>query len=257
MNKTINWDTYELAFRCNICDTENKYGKIGYARCRNALRCKSCDSSVRERAIVAAYKESESSVDELNKFIHESSPRTNSLQGLTRYFKKYSKYTPSNLLKGGKKQTLEHSTIEVMNVDLQKMPFADNSVDLHLHSDVMEHVDSPGEAMTEMFRTLKPGGKAIFCCPILPIKQTKKVAYYDQSGDIRSALPYRPWKIEYHGNPIDDNGSPVTHIFGADALRVLSFFEPAFEIKQTKHYSTSKGIVGNMTDVFVCVKPEE
>jgi len=43
--------------------------------------------------------------------------------------------------------------------DVQRAPFADESADIVLLSDVLEHVERPAEAVAEAARILRPGGK--------------------------------------------------------------------------------------------------
>lgn len=54
---------------------------------------------------------------------------------------------------------------DIQRVDIQSMPFADDSFDLLLANHVLEHVDAPDLALTEIHRVLKPGGHAILQTP--------------------------------------------------------------------------------------------
>jgi SAM-dependent methyltransferase len=47
----------------------------------------------------------------------------------------------------------------------ETLPFADNFFDLIVSAWVLEHLDHPEQAFQEIYRTLKPGGKAIFLTP--------------------------------------------------------------------------------------------
>jgi ubiquinone/menaquinone biosynthesis C-methylase UbiE len=49
--------------------------------------------------------------------------------------------------------------------DLYKLPFPDNSVDLAILRYVLEHLESPGEALREITRVLRPGGKVLLVTP--------------------------------------------------------------------------------------------
>lgn len=57
------------------------------------------------------------------------------------------------------------TTRDIQRVDIQCMPFADDSVDLLLANHVLEHVDAPDLALAEIHRVLKPGGHAILQTP--------------------------------------------------------------------------------------------
>jgi len=49
--------------------------------------------------------------------------------------------------------------------DVQRLPFADASFDAVLSSHVMEHLPRPDEALTEVARVLKPGGRFLLLTP--------------------------------------------------------------------------------------------
>jgi 2-polyprenyl-3-methyl-5-hydroxy-6-metoxy-1,4-benzoquinol methylase/uncharacterized protein YbaR (Trm112 family) len=49
--------------------------------------------------------------------------------------------------------------------DAFNLPFADNSIDYIIASEIIEHVANPGLFVTELFRCIKPGGKLIVTTP--------------------------------------------------------------------------------------------
>jgi SAM-dependent methyltransferase len=53
--------------------------------------------------------------------------------------------------------------------DVCGMPFADESFDLLLATDIIEHVDDDLKALREIARVLRPGGKALIVVPAFPI----------------------------------------------------------------------------------------
>jgi len=57
------------------------------------------------------------------------------------------------------------TTSDIQRVDIQCMPFANDSFDLLLANHVLEHVDAPDLALAEIHRVLKPGGHAILQTP--------------------------------------------------------------------------------------------
>lgn len=82
--------------------------------------------------------------------------------------------------------------------DLQALTFEDESFDLILSFDVLEHVPEYKIAIHEMARTLKPGGRLVLTAPILaetPVNQVRAVI--KDGGEIEHLLP-----PEYHGNPL-------------------------------------------------------
>ncbi len=49
--------------------------------------------------------------------------------------------------------------------DLHQLPFPDNTFDVILNTQVLEHVNNPGHVVQEMYRVLKPGGKLCLTLP--------------------------------------------------------------------------------------------
>lgn len=63
--------------------------------------------------------------------------------------------------------------------DIHALPFPDNSVDAIICIAVLEHVEEPGKAVSEVYRVLKPGGKAFFYAPFLFYYHPLKNYYQD------------------------------------------------------------------------------
>ncbi|RTL25570.1 MAG: SAM-dependent methyltransferase [Burkholderiales bacterium] len=53
-------------------------------------------------------------------------------------------------------------------IDLEALPFADNSLDLIICNHILEHVHHPDKALSEIHRALKPGGIVIAQTPYAP-----------------------------------------------------------------------------------------
>jgi len=71
-------------------------------------------------------------------------------------------------------------------VDMTNLRYCDNSFDLVIHSDTLEHVPNPIRGLSECRRVLKPGGICAFTVPIVVGRLTRS----------RAGLP-----PSYHGNP--------------------------------------------------------
>lgn len=53
-----------------------------------------------------------------------------------------------------------------VKLDVQNIPFPDNSFDVAICNHVLEHVDDDRKAMSELLRVMKPGGFGIFQVPL-------------------------------------------------------------------------------------------
>ena len=92
-------------------------------------------------------------------------------------------------------------------VDMQSMPFADDTFDIVIHSDTLEHVPDPVKALVECHRVLKPGGTLCFTIPIIVGRMTRS----------RTGMP-----PSYHGDVSQDGDDWRVHTeFGADAWLYL------------------------------------
>lgn len=57
---------------------------------------------------------------------------------------------------------------KVQIADGQRLPFADNSFDIAIASDVLEHIEDDGQTLEEWRRILRPGGKLLVFVPAHP-----------------------------------------------------------------------------------------
>jgi SAM-dependent methyltransferase len=100
--------------------------------------------------------------------------------------------------------------------DLTALSFANNTFDLVITSDVMEHVIEPWAAFREIARVLKPGGVHIFSIPTdWPFPASSIARAKLRQGDLEHLLPPR-----YHRGG-DDSQSLVVTDFGADVIDEL------------------------------------
>lgn len=99
------------------------------------------------------------------------------------------------------------------NEDLESQTFSDDEFDLVFHLDVLEHLFNRFKALTETFRTLKPGGFCILTAPTYSDRvKSEQVAFVEADGNIRFI-----WSPEYHGSPQDpEAGVLVAWRYGYD-----------------------------------------
>jgi SAM-dependent methyltransferase len=138
---------------------------------------------------------------------------------------------------------------DVRHEDLQALSFADESLDLVLSSDVLEHMPDPYQAHAEIFRALRPGGAHIFTVPFSN-QRPDDVRARLEDGEIR----YFGEKL-YHGDPVrPDEGILVWTIFGSDMLDRLEAigFQPLMWRFSAPHWGVVEGAV-----VFEARKPPD
>ncbi|MGA2654648.1 MAG: class I SAM-dependent methyltransferase [Gammaproteobacteria bacterium] len=91
--------------------------------------------------------------------------------------------------------------------DLMALPFEDQSIEMVVHSDTLEHVPDPRRALAEIKRVLVPGGVTIFTVPIIIGRLTR----------FREGLP-----LSFHGSPETQSlDFQVVTEFGADTWCML------------------------------------
>ena len=87
-------------------------------------------------------------------------------------------------------------------VDIHQLPYPDDTFDLVVHSDTLEHVHGPIHALAECRRVLRPGGGLCFTVPVVVGRLSRS----------REGLPQ-----SYHGNSSTEFDDWAVHTeFGAD-----------------------------------------
>jgi SAM-dependent methyltransferase len=243
----MNTDTkafYEFSGVCPICEAETTFSSINQDF-RSNLICPSCTniSIPRERSLTLALKRLVP--DWRDKKIHESSPvpRGFTLQ-LRRECKGYvaTQYFPDapngEIIRGFRNENLECQT------------FPDESFDIVMSLDVLEHVNEPQQALKEIARTLVSGGYCIFTAPtyVGKMKSERRACIHaDGTEEILVGA------AEYHGNPVNAKGALVTFHYGYD-LPELIFQWSGMSVEVHRFYDPFHGIIGPMTEVYVCRK---
>lgn len=97
--------------------------------------------------------------------------------------------------------------------DITCLSYANDSFDLVIHSEVLEHVAEVNKALSECVRVLKPNGVCVFSIPVMMDRKTKKRAEYDKKlGKVKYLMP-----ACYHGSGERDN--LVYWEFGGDFVK--------------------------------------
>ena len=90
-------------------------------------------------------------------------------QRFAKELKNYEKwFEGKNYLAGGYNPKMNFGDYNCdLHTDIEQIPFEDGSLDAILCIEVLEHVSNPFNAIKEIYRTLKPGGKVFFTTPFL------------------------------------------------------------------------------------------
>jgi SAM-dependent methyltransferase len=140
----------------------------------------------------------------------------------------------------------------VMHQDLTALSFPDESIDMVLSSDVLEHVPDPYRAHEEVRRVLRPGGSHVFTVPFHQhLHLDDRRAQVDEHGGVihlKEAI--------YHGDPVRPaEGVLVYTIFSLEMLvrlRRLGFVTNLYRLHSARH-----GILGHNAVVFEAIKTDE
>jgi SAM-dependent methyltransferase len=211
---------------------------------RDDYVCENCLSIPRERAIMYCIEKFFPNWKNLK--IHETSPSnrgtsTRLMMEATQYISsQYFKRVPSGSTHNG-----------VLCEDLEDLSFADESIDLHVSQDVMEHIYNPSKAFKELARTLKPGGAHIFTVPLVNKNIPSTVcASLRSDGSVEHLLS----EPEYHGNPISEEGSLVTMHWGFD-ITTFIFQSCGLFTEMVYIDSLEYGIRAEYIEVLITRKP--
>lgn len=90
--------------------------------------------------------------------------------------------------------------------DMMNIPYGDNTFDLVIHSDTLEHVPCPVRGLSECRRILKPGRWCAFTVPVIVDRLTVS----------RAGLP-----PSYHGSPANPVDCLVHTEYGADVWKQI------------------------------------
>ena len=96
-------------------------------------------------------------------------------------------------------------------VDMQAMPYPSDTFDLVVHSDTLEHVPDPIEALKECRRVLKPGGACCFTVPIIVGRLSRRRDGMPASFHGESATDADDWRVqtEWRGCLVSGTGGRI------------------------------------------------
>jgi len=208
-------DNYTFQGRCPCCGGDSFFERpilwprlieewglspeeVTYIDRQQGFECRRCKNKLRGMALAAAFcaeKNTSKSLADYSKgwlTRHQKILEVNHADALTPYLEEFT----------------GHTQVLYPQVRLEELPFDAESFDFVIHSDTLEHVESPVEALTECLRVLKPGGACLFTVPVIVGRLSRS----------REGLP-----PSYHGDVTTTREDYiVTSEFGADTWTYLA-----------------------------------
>ena len=226
---------------CPVCRRSTLFLRKG-EWLRDFYFCLWCESIPRQRALLEVLDEQY--LDWPSFKIYECAPAGASSWAIQTRCKKY---TSSHYWEDVKPGDSKNGT---RCEDLEALTFADDSFDIVITQDVFEHVLRAERGFAEIARVLRPGGAHVFTVPIYPHDKTLLRAKPSDNGIQHIESP------DYHGNPVDPNGSLVVREWSRDIVDFIAKHSPLkttiYSGKDYKH-----GIDGEFLDVVVSRKSSE
>lgn len=145
---------------CFVCEKKfRKFAPYGYGTPRENVLCPNCFSLERHRLIWYYLNNHSNLLTEPNKLLHIAPEQC--------FYKKFKalpnlEYVTADL----------ESPLAEVKMDIQAMPFEDNTFDVVLCNHVLEHIPDDKLAMREILRVMKPGAWSILQVPMKPGAKT-------------------------------------------------------------------------------------
>lgn len=176
-------------------------------------RCPNCGASVRQSDVARtimltlARKEHSSLKELASKLSGLSIYEADSTGAIHEALKRLPNYVCSEYMDGVKSGDIKNG---VRCENLAHLTFKDNSFDLVITQDVLEHVSDPEAAFCEIRRVLKPEGHHVFTVPVHEGRKTSVRAKLVE-GHVTHLMP-----AVHHGDPLRTEGALVFTDFGDD-----------------------------------------
>jgi SAM-dependent methyltransferase len=198
-----------LCCGCAVCGaTEFTYGDVlwqslidewqlgiaetDYINIQQGLSCRTCGSNLRSMVLAYAICAAMSYRGTLQSWVSSPAGQTTAILEISE----------AGMLTRHLLNLPRHRLVSHPEVDIHALPFSEDSFDLVLHSDTLEHVKNPIHALTECRRVLRPDGMLAFTTPVIIGRMTRS----------RTGLP-----PSFHGTPEGRDVNLLVHTeFGAD-----------------------------------------
>ncbi len=158
----------------------------------------------------------------------------------------------------------DNGSVEFKRVDITKIPLDDNSIDVGVCSEVLEHIPDYGKAMNELYRVIKPGGTLLFSMPngnsmLYGLSKIKNRSILKNLDEQRAQNPsweqirhysFTPKKIEAIAT---NAGFRIKRRYGAHTMRIPSTIRSLIILKfprLLKIYITANTFIGKRVPYF-------
>lgn len=210
---------------------------------REQLFCPLCGLNNRTRASIHLLAETVGPTEQSHIYVTEQS------SALYRYLRNRFPLVEGSECLGDTLPFGQHNSAGLRNEDLTGLSFPDESFDLILSFEVLEHIPDYRRAFAECVRTLKPFGKILFSVPFDMSAACNRVrARVRADGTIEHLLP-----PEYHGDPRNSEGCLCFQEFGWEMLQQMK--ETGFStVSALCYYSREYGYLGGEQIQFLAEK---
>lgn len=166
--------------------------EIDYINCQQGMTCTNCGANIRSIALSNAIRSFLGTSKYLRELASEKHDRECTILEINE----------AGSLSPFLKTIGTHTLGSYPEVDMHSLPYPDNSFDLIVHSDTLEHVKNPIHALRECKRVTRVNGAIAFTVPIIIGRLSRS----------RAGLPQ-----SYHGNATTaDEDYVVQTEYGAD-----------------------------------------
>jgi SAM-dependent methyltransferase len=257
-----------LLGKCNVCGNEVNFTYEDDSLWRETLFCSECKSPSRYRSIAMGIIRAVDDitgirVDSVNDFCNKDFPRQLDVYDTQcAFYSDHCAYPLPDLLKKSGNFSVKTSKFiqgtllgsligdDVTNQNLEALTFKDESFDIVITSDVMEHVRLDELAHKEIARVLKKNGIYIFTVPHgRGINNNLiRVAIPDPEDKSKDQFIMEP---EYHGDVNGDGGGALSYrVYGLELDEML--YRAGFDVKYN-FFNDYKNCILN-TELFYCIK---
>lgn len=208
--------------KCNICEYETDLEFLHFGKNKRPNeKCPNCYSLKRTRLL---WYYLENKTDFLNnediRVLH-TAPETSIYKKIKEDFG--DRYISSDIF--------ESPFIDEI-IDIQNIPYEDNTFDLIITSHVLEHVPDDFIALQEFYRVLKPNGKVIILIPSLPyLKKTFELPQIN-SPELRQRYYKQHDHRRYYG---DDDFYRLLELVGFRTIKEDKYFLKDYEEIKLRH----------------------